>query len=80
MYVVTIITPANKQPEKMVLTYYVRIFKDANGTQFIEWDEDINYAKVFTDKLEAKKLQSYLRKLKGSEDCKIKNRYKFSKQ
>lgn len=78
MYVIVIKTPANDNPQKMVNTFYVK--KVVNkGVHYIDWDEDIKWAKVFTDKIEARKVQSYLRTLKGSEDCKIRLRQLFSK-
>lgn len=78
MYVITIRTPANDDPNKMVRTYYCKQML-YNGIECIEWDEDIKYAARFSDKMEAKKIQSMLRKLKGSERAKIGMAIKFSK-
>jgi hypothetical protein len=78
MYVVTIITPANDNPKKKVKTYYCKETMYA-GNKCIEWDEDIKYAKRFTDKREALRVRSKLRSLKGSEYAKVEFETKFSK-
>lgn len=78
MYVITILTPANKNPNKMVKTYYVGQTLH-RGVSATEWDEDKNFAFVFANKLDAKKVRSKLRKLQGSESAKIELLNKFSK-
>lgn len=78
MYVVTIITPSNENPNKMVKTYFVR-FIIRDGIKFTDYDEDIKYARVFINKIDAKKVQSKLRTLIGSEKAKIELRNKYSK-
>jgi len=78
MYVIVIKTPANDNPKKMVDTFYVG-FKKERGIMLTDWDEDIKFAYRFVKKIDAKKVQSYLRTLKGSEKARIRFAQRFSK-
>lgn len=78
MYVITVLTPANANPNKMVKTYYCKE-TTYQGVRAVEWDEDIHYAAQFTDKVEAKKIMSKLKLYKGTENCKVEFAKKFSK-
>jgi hypothetical protein len=78
MYVVTILTPSNNNPKKMVKTYYVGQLK-YQGLLVNDWDEDVKFARKFTLKIDALKTRSYLRTIKGSEYAKVESFGTFSK-
>lgn len=78
MYVITQFLPSEQPPYKKVKHWYTGQHR-VKEALLTGWNEFQRYAMIFNNKSDAKIVQSRLRKLVGSEKCKIELARKFSK-